>query len=67
MATTNDDTESAPSIKASEGLAHPDAADEPEDFCRRRSQAIQHELAVLVRQDPHERLAARLERYRRLG
>jgi acetyl-CoA carboxylase carboxyl transferase subunit beta len=46
---------------------HPDAADEPEDFCRRMSQAIQHELAVLVRQDPHERLAARLDRYRRLG
>ena len=46
---------------------HPDAADEPEDFCRRMSQAIQHELAVLVRQDPGERLAARLERYRRLG
>jgi acetyl-CoA carboxylase carboxyl transferase subunit beta len=46
---------------------HPDAADEPEDFCRRMSQAIQHELAVLVRQDPRERLAARLERYRRLG
>ena len=46
---------------------HPDAADEPEDFCRRMSQAIQHELAVLTRQDPRERLAARLERYRRLG
>ncbi|QGN56565.1 carboxyl transferase domain-containing protein [Nostocoides sp. HKS02] len=45
----------------------PDAADEPEDFCRRMSQAIQHELAVLARQDPRERLAARLERYRRLG
>ena len=46
---------------------HPDAADEPEDFCRRMSQAIQHELALLARQDPRERLAARLERYRRLG
>jgi acetyl-CoA carboxylase carboxyl transferase subunit beta len=46
---------------------HPDAADEPEDFCRRMSQAIQHELAVLTRQDPRERLAGRLERYRRLG
>lgn len=46
---------------------HPDAADEPEDFCRRMSQAIQHELAVLARQDPTERLAARLRRYRRLG
>jgi acyl-CoA carboxylase subunit beta len=46
---------------------HPDAADEPEEFCRRMSQVIQHELAVLARQDPSERLAARLERYRRLG
>ena len=45
---------------------HPDAADEPEDFCRRMSQAIQHELAVLVREDPRARLAARLARYRRL-
>jgi acetyl-CoA carboxylase carboxyl transferase subunit beta len=46
---------------------HPDAADEPEDFCARMSQVIQHELAVLARQDPAERLAARLQRYRRLG
>ncbi|EWT02829.1 acetyl-CoA carboxyl transferase [Intrasporangium oryzae NRRL B-24470] len=46
---------------------HPDAADEPEDFCRRMSQTIQHELAVLARQEPHERLAARLDRYRSLG
>ena len=43
------------------------AADEPEAFCLRMSQAIQHELALLVRRDPAERLAARLERYRRLG
>jgi len=46
---------------------HPDAADEPEEFCRRMSQVIQHELAVLARQHPAERLAARLARYRRLG
>jgi acetyl-CoA carboxylase carboxyl transferase subunit beta len=46
---------------------HPDAADEPEEFCQRMSQVIQHELAVLARQDPAGRLAARLERYRRLG
>ena len=46
---------------------HPDAADEPEDFCRRMSQVIQHELAVLARQDPAQRLADRLARYRRLG
>jgi acetyl-CoA carboxylase carboxyl transferase subunit beta len=46
---------------------HPDAADEPEDFCRRMSQAIQHELAVLAREEPRARLAARLARYRMLG
>ena len=46
---------------------HPDAADEPEDFCGRMSQAIQHELATLAREDPTARLAARLDRYRRLG
>lgn len=46
---------------------HPDAADEAEEFCLRMSQAIQHELATLAREDPTTRLAARLERYRRLG
>lgn len=45
----------------------PDAADEPEDFCRRMSQTIQHELAELARQDRAERLRARLARYRDLG
>jgi acetyl-CoA carboxylase carboxyl transferase subunit beta len=46
---------------------HPDAADEPEEFCRRMSQTIQHELAVLARERPADRLAARLARYRALG
>jgi acetyl-CoA carboxylase carboxyl transferase subunit beta len=46
---------------------HPDAADEPAEFCRRMSQTIQHELAELARQDRAERLAARLQRYRDLG
>lgn len=46
---------------------HPDAADEPEAFCRRMSQAIQRELATLARMDPSERLAIRLERYRSLS
>jgi acetyl-CoA carboxylase carboxyl transferase subunit beta len=46
---------------------HPDAADEPEAFCARMSQTIQHELSVLVRLDPAERLRGRLDRYRRLG
>jgi acetyl-CoA carboxylase carboxyl transferase subunit beta len=31
------------------------------------SQAIQHELAVLAREEPRARLAARLDRYRALG
>jgi acetyl-CoA carboxylase carboxyl transferase subunit beta len=46
---------------------HPDAADEPEEFCKRMSQTIQHELAVLARERPADRLAARLARYRALG
>lgn len=45
---------------------HPDAADEPEAFCQRMSQAIQHELATLAREDPAARLEARLTRYRHL-
>ena len=46
---------------------HPDAADEPEEFCQRMSQSIQHELVTLARMDRAERLQARLDRYRRLG
>ena len=46
---------------------HPDAADEPEEFCLRMSQSIQHELATLARMDAGTRLKSRLERYRRLG
>lgn len=46
---------------------HPDAADEPEAFCVRMSQAIQHELAMLARTPHDERYRARLDRYRRLG
>ncbi|EON25715.1 carboxyl transferase [Nocardioides sp. CF8] len=45
----------------------PDAADEPEEFCRRVGQVLLEELALLMRQDPAERVLARLERYRRLG
>lgn len=44
----------------------PDAADEPEAFCRRMSQAIQHELAVLSRLTPTDRLHEREARYRAL-
>lgn len=45
----------------------PDAADEPEEFCRRMGQVLQHELAGLLRRPAPERRAARLDRYRRLG
>jgi acetyl-CoA carboxylase carboxyl transferase subunit beta len=45
----------------------PDAADEPEEFCRRVGAALQQELAALLRQGPRERLRDRLDRYRRLG
>ncbi|WP_344976467.1 carboxyl transferase domain-containing protein [Streptosporangium fragile] len=45
----------------------PDAAYEPEAFCRRVSRALEYELAGLLNQAPADRLAARLARYRRLG
>lgn len=45
----------------------PDAADEPELFCRRMGQVLQHELVRLLQADPSERYSARLARYRRLG
>ena len=31
---------------------HPDAADEPADFCARMAQVLEHELALLLRADP---------------
>ncbi len=46
---------------------HPDAASEPEAFCRRMAEAIHQELDELWRADPQQRLAQRLARYRRLG
>jgi len=46
---------------------HPDAAEEPEAFCRRMAEAIHQELDALWRTDPDERLASRLARYRRMG
>ena len=45
----------------------PDAADEPEAFCRRVGQVLCEELVALLRQDPAEQLRNRLERYRRIG
>lgn len=44
----------------------PDAADEPEAFCRRMSQAIRHELAVLSGVSTADRLHDRAARYRAL-
>lgn len=46
---------------------HPDAADEPEDFCRRMAQVIAGDLSRLTATNPTSRLAARHDRYRRLG
>ncbi|WP_353952411.1 carboxyl transferase domain-containing protein [Knoellia sp. S7-12] len=45
----------------------PDAADEPEEFCRRLGAVLQHELATLLGADPAARHEARLERFARLG
>lgn len=45
---------------------HPDAAQEPEAYCRRMAQAIRHELGDLVALPPHERLEARHVRWRAL-
>ena len=48
-------------------VERPDAADEPEPFCRRVGQVVQAELVRLLEREPGERLDARLGRYRRLG
>ena len=77
------DVHHAPELAASQGVRsldllragivdrivaeHSDAAEEPEQFCRRMSQVIQHELAFLARQDPDARLRSRLSKYRQLG
>lgn len=46
---------------------HPDAADEPEEFCRRMAAAISEEMWQLVHQEHTARRWARRERYRNLG
>ncbi|HEU4913010.1 MAG TPA: carboxyl transferase domain-containing protein [Actinomycetes bacterium] len=46
---------------------HPDAADEPEAYLERVARVLERELSLLLRRDPRTRLAARLDRYRRLG
>ena len=77
------DTDHAPELAASQGVRsldllrdgvvdrivaeHPDAADEPADFCARMAQVLEHELALLLRADPVTRRAGRLARYRALG
>jgi len=77
------DTGHAPEMAARQGvrsvdlLAHgtvdrvvvekPDAADEPEEFCRRMGQVLQHELVRLLHADPADRQAARARRFRLLG
>nr|WP_218848938.1 carboxyl transferase domain-containing protein [Nocardioides perillae] len=43
----------------------PDAADEPEDFCRRVGAVLEHELAGLLRADVAELRGRRAERYTR--
>jgi acetyl-CoA carboxylase carboxyl transferase subunit beta len=45
---------------------HPDAADEPEAYCRRVAHAIRHELGELSAQEPGARLTARHARWRAL-
>ena len=45
----------------------PDAADEPVAFSERMARAIAVELAALREQPASARVAARLDRYRRLG
>ncbi len=45
----------------------PDAADEPEAFCRRFGQVLEHEMVALLRQPTDLRLADRHRRYRRIG
>jgi acetyl-CoA carboxylase carboxyl transferase subunit beta len=46
---------------------HPDAADEPVEFCTRLSVAIAAELHVLRGVRDADRTAARLRRYRDIG
>jgi acyl-CoA carboxylase subunit beta len=45
----------------------PDAADEPEAFCRRMGEVLRSELVHLLHADPRRRVAERTARYRRLG
>jgi acyl-CoA carboxylase subunit beta len=46
---------------------HPDAAEEPKEFCTRLSVAIAVELHALRGRADSDRMAARLRRYRNIG
>jgi acetyl-CoA carboxylase carboxyl transferase subunit beta len=77
------DTAHAPELAAAQGIRsadllasgivdaivpeHPDAADEPVEFSQRLSSAIAAEVHALRGLPDAERLAARLQRYRRIG
>jgi acetyl-CoA carboxylase carboxyl transferase subunit beta len=77
------DVEHAPQMAAAQGVRsldllangivdrivaeRPDAADEPEDFCHRMGQVLQHELVRLLEAPGVERREQRIARYRRLG
>lgn len=77
------DTEHAPELSAAQGIRsadlqahgivdvivgeHPDAAEEPIDFAKRMSRIIAGELSALRAVPVEQRMAARLERYRRIG
>jgi acetyl-CoA carboxylase carboxyl transferase subunit beta len=77
------DTSHAPELAAAQGIRsadllasgivdaivpeHPDAADEPVEFCRRLSEALATEVHALRGIPDTQRLAARLRRYRRIG
>ena len=77
------DTAHAPELAAAQGVRsadllrngivdvivpeHPDAADEPIEFSRRVAQAIAAEVASLAAVSDADRIATRLDRYRRLG
>ena len=77
------DTEHAPEMAQKQGVRsadlkangivdvvvpeRPDAADEPEEFCRRLGRVLSGELSDLLRMEDSTRFDARLDRYRRLG
>ena len=77
------DTDHAPELAAAQGVRsadllrngivdvivpeHPDAADEPVEFSRRVARAIAAEVGALSAVADADRIAARLDRYRKLG